>query len=154
MLASAAPASVVALGAGIAIYAIVLIPQTVHDVRQLDSLEADTRTTIAAIQRLGKGHAACETIALCYWARGPFTMDFFNYGQKMLTGAMSVDACKAAFERGDFPVLQLEPDRKVAGSRLWPCTPAIREFYTEAFRSRVATLLVPKQPITHALAKS
>ena len=151
---SAASASIMVLGAGILVYAAMLVPQTVREVRHLDSLEADTRATIAMIQRLGQGHAACETIALCYWARGPFTIDFFNYGQKMLTGALSVEACKASFERGDFPVLQLELDRKIVGSRLWPCTPAIRQYYTEAFRSQAGMLLVPRHALTHVLARS
>lgn len=144
---SAAPAVMMFFGVGMALYAIALVPRTLEDMREVDALERDTRTTVAMIDRLGQGHAACETLALCYWAGGPFTVDFFTYGQKMRTGALSADTCRAALERGDYPVLQLEPARRSSppGERLGPCTPAIDEYYTEAFRSRVATLMVPKR---------
>jgi hypothetical protein len=144
----AAPAVMAYLGAGMAAYAMVTAPQTVRDLRELDAMEQDTRATVAMIQHLGKGHAACETLALCYWAHGSFTVDFFNYGRKLRTGAASVESCEQALQRGAFPVLQVEPDRRhPAGTRLWPCTPAIQQYYTEAFRSRAGTLLIPKQSL-------
>ena len=147
---SVAPAMMVVVGALLCLYGIWLIPQTVSEVREAEALEQDTRTMVQMIQRLGKGRAACETIALCYWARGQFTMDFFNYGEKLRTGAVSVASCTAALQRGEFPVLQLEVGhRNPPGWRIWPCSPAIAQYYTEAFRSRLGTLLVPKQ----ALAK-
>jgi hypothetical protein len=144
---SAAPAAVMFLGVGMSLFAIASLPKTVRAMRAADALEQETRTTVAMIARLGKGRAACETLALCYWARGRFTLDFFNYGQKLRTGAVSVESCTAALQRGDFAVLQLETDHSPQGRRLWPCTPAIRKYYTEAYRSQVATLLVPKQSL-------
>jgi hypothetical protein len=142
---SAASAVIAFLGVGTLAHAAVTAPETVRGLRDLNALEQDTRTTVEMIQRLGKGHAACETLALCYWARGPFTVDFFNYGRKLRTGAASVKSCEAALQRGEFPVLQMEPDRRhPVGTRLWPCTPAIEQYYTEAFRSRAGVLLVPK----------
>jgi hypothetical protein len=148
---SAAPATMAFLGIGLTVYAVASAPRTLRDLRELDALEQDTRTTVEMIQRLGKGHAACETLALCYWAHDPFTMDFFNYGRKLRTGAASVASCEAALQRGDYPVLQLAPDRRnPSGTRLWPCTPAIHEYYTEAFRSRAGMLLVPKQRLARS----
>jgi hypothetical protein len=142
---SAAPAVMVVLGGLVGLYGISLMPQTVREVRDADALERDTRTMVQMIQRLGKGRAACETLALCYWAHAQFTVDFFNYGQKLRTGAVSVESCTAALRRGDFPVLQLETDDHFGpGGRLWPCSPAIEQYYTEAFRSRLGALLVPK----------
>jgi hypothetical protein len=149
---SAAPAVMMLFGVGMALYAIALAPRALADMRELNALERDTRTTVQMIERLGQGRAACETLALCYWARSPFTMDFFTYGQKMRTGALSADTCRAALARGDYPVLQLAPARRSSplGERLGPCMPAINEYYTEAFRSRVGTLMVPKRPLARS----
>jgi hypothetical protein len=146
-----APAAVVLLAAGISVYALVSLPKTLRAMQEIDALEQDTRTTVAMLEQLGNGRAACETLALCYWARGQFTLDFFNYGQKLRTGALPVEPCKAALQRGDFPILQLEPGLSPQGGRLWPCSPAIHQYYTEVFRSRVGTLLVPKHSVTRRL---
>jgi len=35
-----------------------------------------------------QGPVACEVLATCYWAHKPLEVDFFNYGQKLLTGAV------------------------------------------------------------------
>jgi len=143
---------VAALGVGVLAFAVTTVPQTVRDLRELDALEQDTRTTVAMIQRLGQGHAACETLSLCYWARDPFTLDFFNYGRKLRTGSASLDVCEKALQSGEFPVLQLEYGRRSSpvGERLWPCTPAIHQYYTEAFRSRAGILLVPKERLARS----
>lgn len=141
---SPAPATVVVFGVLMGLYAVWMAPRTLDDLREADELEQDTRTMVQMIERLGKGHAACETLALCYWARTPFAVDFFNYGQKLRTGTLPVETCTAALQRGEFPVLQLELHKRV-GHRLWPCTPAIQQYYTVAYRSRAGLLLVPKE---------
>jgi hypothetical protein len=132
------------LGCGMTLYALASLPDTLRAVRNLDAAEQDTRATVRMIERLGSGRAACETLALCYWAREPFNVDFFTYGQKLKTGALSAADCSAALRRGDFPVLQLEPDREAMGSRLGPCSEDLFAYYRVAWRSRVAVLLVPK----------
>jgi hypothetical protein len=38
------------------------------------------------------GPVACENLAVCYWSRKPMEIDFFNYGQRIVTGATYVDA--------------------------------------------------------------
>jgi hypothetical protein len=141
---SAAPAAITVLGVYVTVHMLTTLPGTLRTLREVDGLEQDTRATVELIERLGQGRAACETLALCYWARTSFTMDFFNYGQKLATGALPVESCEAALQRGDFPVLQLEADHVPLGKRLGPCMPAIHQYYTEAFRSRAGLLLVPK----------
>lgn len=143
---------IAALGVGVLAFAVTTVPQTLRDLRELDALEQDTRATVAMIQQLGQGHAACETLSLCYWARDPFTLDFFNYGRKLRTGSASLDVCEKALQSGAFPVLQLEYGRRRSpvGERLWPCTPAIQRYYTEAFRSRAGILLVPKERLARS----
>lgn len=142
----AASAVVMFFGTCMALYAGICVPKTLRAVQDASALEQDTRTAVALIQRLGHGRAACETPALCYWAHGAFTMDFFNYGQKLRTGAVPVAACERMFARGEFPVLQIEPQRSSEG-RLWPCSPAIHRYYTEMFHSRIGSLLVPRPSV-------
>jgi hypothetical protein len=144
---SAAPAVTVAFGIVLTVSAIVSVPHIVQGVRDLDAREQDTREAVELIQRLGKGRPACETLALCYWAREPFTIDFFTYGQKLRTGALPVEPCEAAFQSGEYPVLQLDVERKKRGDRLWQCSAAIRRYYTEALRSSVGSIWVPKQQV-------
>jgi uncharacterized membrane protein len=152
MLETARSRVVAVMGVGVLAFAVTTVPETVRDLRELDALERDTRATVAMIQQLGQGHAACETLSLCYWARDPFTLDFFNYGRKLRTGSASLDVCEKALQSGAFPVLQLEYGRRrsPAGERLWPCTPAIHQYYTEAFRSRAGILLVPKERLSRS----
>lgn len=146
-----APATLAFLGAALVAYALAQTPRTLQDLRELDALERDTVAMVEMIQRLGHGQAACETLVLCYWARDRFTVDFYNYGRRLRTGTASVASCEAALQRGQFPVLQVEPDgRHPAGTRLWPCTPAIHQYYTEAFRSRAGILLVPKERLARS----
>jgi hypothetical protein len=146
----AAPALMALFGASMTVFAATTLPETVRSLRDTDSLERDTRAMVAMIGQLGKGHAACETLALCYWAHGQFTVDFFNYGQKLRTGKLSVESCEAALARGEYPVLQLEGGRRPEDDRLGPCTPAVHQYYTEVFRSSVGTLLVPKRSSTRS----
>jgi hypothetical protein len=95
------------------------------------------------ITERGHGAAVCETLQLCYWAHAPFTLDFFNYGQKLETGLLPVAPCVAALRRGAYPVLQLESPEAYT-VRLGPCSAAIQQHYTVVLRSRVGTVLVPR----------
>lgn len=141
---SSSTRAVVLIGVGMAAYAAVSLPAHLREIRELDALEKDTQATVQTIARLGDGRAACETLALCYWARNAFTVDFFNYGQKLKTGMLPVADCTRALERGEYPVVQLDPREHRFGYRLQSCAPAVERFYRVAYRSRVATLYVPK----------
>jgi hypothetical protein len=143
-LKARAAAVVAFLGCGMTLYALANLPDTLRSVRNLDTAEQDTSATVQRIARLGHGHAACETLALCYWAGEPFNVDFFTYGQKLKTGALPVAQCTEALRRGAFPVIQLEADRTAMGSRLGPCSRDLFKYYREAWHSSVAVLLVPK----------
>jgi hypothetical protein len=54
------------------------------------------------------GPAMCETLALCYWAGKDFEVDFFNLGQKLLTGTMSDDQLLGEIESKRFSVIQMD----------------------------------------------
>lgn len=45
------------------------------------------------------GEVACETLAVCYWAHKPMAVDFFNYGQKLMTKSVYVDAPNGLWDR-------------------------------------------------------
>jgi hypothetical protein len=141
----AASAVMVVFGASVAIYSATAGPQTTRSLREMNELERDTRTMISLIEVLGSGRAACETVALCYWAHGRFTLDFFAYGQKVRMGTASREACEAMFERGDFPLVQVEGAQLSEKGRLGSCGPAIRRYYTEVFQSRLGTLFISKR---------
>jgi hypothetical protein len=143
--APAASVVMLVLGASMAIESATAGPQTMRSLHERDDLERDTRTMVSLIGELGGGRAACETVALCYWAHEPFTLDFFGYGQKVRSSPASRESCDAMFERGEFPVVQVESSRLSEYSRLGPCTLAIGRYYTAVFHSRLGTLFVPKQ---------
>jgi hypothetical protein len=52
---------------------------------------------------------ACETLSLCYWAGQPAEIDFFNFGEKLRTGAMTDTDFRARIERGDYGYVEVEP---------------------------------------------
>ncbi len=139
-----ASGAVLVLGLAVALHAATKAPDTVRSVARLDEQERDTLATVQMIAQLGEGRAACETLQLCYWARGGLVMDFFNYGQKLKTGAASPASCTEALRRGDFPVLQLESVEDLSVPRLGSCGLDIERYYSVAFRSAVGTVLVPK----------
>src|SRR5262249_38358369 len=88
---AAATRAIAFIGAAMAFWAAANVPEDLNRIRELDALEQDTHDTVQMIARLGNGHAACETLSLCYWARGAFTLDFFSYGQKLKTGVLPLD---------------------------------------------------------------
>ena len=140
-----ASAVMVVLGAGMAIRSATAGPQTIRSLREMDDLERDTRMMVSLIGELGNGRAACETVALCYWAHERFTIDFFAYGQKLRNGIATRESCEAMFARSEFPVVQVESAMLGENSRLGPCAPAIGRYYTEIFHSPLGALFVPKQ---------
>lgn len=120
------------------------VPDTVRSIAQLDEAERETLATVRLIADLSEGRAACETLQLCYWAQSAFMMDFFNYGQKLKTGALPLSSCTEVFRSGEFPVLQIESMGDLSVPRLGACGPAIERYYSVAFRTALGTLLVPK----------
>jgi xanthosine utilization system XapX-like protein len=55
-------------------------------------MDARKWTDLYKVLALSRGKVACETLAICYWAKKPPETDFFNYGAKIYAGAIYVDA--------------------------------------------------------------
>jgi hypothetical protein len=132
------------LGAYLAAYAASWLPRTFAEVRNLDALERQTLADTRLVAALGRGRAACETPELCYWARGAFVLDFFNYGQRLEVGREPLSACARVFDGRRIPLLQLDP-WKVAGSAQLPpdCNAVILRNYRPVSTSVLGRILAP-----------
>jgi hypothetical protein len=77
---------------------------------QLASLSATEKSSEAQIAVLAAAPppVACQTLALCYWARQPMAVDFFNLGQKARVGTISEAEAACVFEEGRFNRLELD----------------------------------------------
>lgn len=102
----AAPASAV-LAACLVVYGVQIAPAMLGEIRNLNTDEKTALQDIQVIEANGHGHAACETLDLCYWAKNAFMVDFFYFGQKLKTGALPRTACQNTFEHGDITLVQL-----------------------------------------------
>lgn len=79
---------------------------------QLESI--DTRAERLAIARSDlartraiEGAVLCENAALAYWAEKPYEVDFFNFGQRVATGAVDPAALVSRIENREFGLVQL-----------------------------------------------
>ncbi|HEX3973205.1 MAG TPA: hypothetical protein VHX19_17885 [Stellaceae bacterium] len=54
------------------------------------------------------GPAACQTLALCYWAGKPETLDFYNTNQKIAKGLLGEEAIATLIEKRYFAVVELD----------------------------------------------
>jgi len=115
------------------------------ELRDIRNLETDERTAlqdIEIIRAVGHGHAACEMLDLCYWAKSAFTMDFFYFGQKIKTGVLPHTACADTFEHGDITLVQLESNPRWR-AKLLPndCDALIMQRYRPIRESNFGPLL-------------
>jgi hypothetical protein len=115
------------------------------ELRDIRNLEADERTALQDIEIIrtdGHGHAACEMLDLCYWAKSAFMMDFFYFGQKIKTGVLPRTACADTFEHGDITLVQLEPNPRWR-AKLLPndCDALIMHWYRPIRESNFGPLL-------------
>ena len=69
-------------------------------------LEAATRED-AAYLAAREGPAVCETLALCFWAGKPRSVDLFNSQQLFRSGRADENALVERVARGEFAVVQL-----------------------------------------------
>ncbi|MFS3134221.1 hypothetical protein ACLRDC_02425 [Gluconacetobacter sacchari] len=86
-----------------------LVPiQLAHEARDLRALPARTAQWQAAIAHLRAtpGPAACETLALCYWAGKDETVDFFNLTQTLLAGGQAYPFAETVRRHG-FALVEL-----------------------------------------------
>lgn len=139
------PVVVVLLGLCTAAYAATKVPGAIGTIKNLDAREKATLNYVSQIKSYGQGRAACEMPGLCYWANSSFTVDFFNYGQKLKTGAMPVASCESVFRGANIALIQMQSvDGR--GSELLPevCNRIIYENYRPIATSDLGVLLVPR----------
>jgi len=91
-------------------------------VRSVHVREREASQDMALITRVGAHRVACETLALCYWAKLPFELDFFSYGQKLAKDVLPASSCTALFGSDRINVVQIAADseRNTVGSDLLP----------------------------------
>jgi hypothetical protein len=133
------------------------LPQEIALMQQLEGREATTRDDVRTVRELGHGRAACEELALCYWAGSPFQVDFFNYGQKLETGMLADSSCDRLFGTDRFDVVQMYRDIGVGSSRLTSaCNSVIRAHFVPIRQSPTGEILLRKNllarggPAAHA----
>jgi len=113
--------------------------------QRLDEREVMTRDDVRTVRELGHGRAACEELALCYWAGTSFQVDFFNYGQKLKTGMLAHSSCDRLFGTDRFDVVQIDRDIGLGSSRLTAaCNSVIREHFVPIRQSPSGEILLRK----------
>ncbi|BAU66949.1 hypothetical protein STA3757_43550 [Stanieria sp. NIES-3757] len=89
---------------------LVIIPQ--RGIELLTYLvKSEARTIIAEdidFIAAHKGKAICESLALCYWAGKPFTVDLFNLGQKLGENTVPEEEFTKLIKNHDFAVIQFD----------------------------------------------
>ena len=131
------------LGVDLAWGAAASMPEQLRDLRGLDGLERQTAAATTLIAQKGGGRAACESPELCYWAKNPFVLDFFNYGQRLKLGKVPLSSCLSVLDGRHIPLLQLDPNKGRGGSFQLPdaCNAAIAQNYRIISTSRVGVIL-------------
>jgi hypothetical protein len=92
---------------------LLVIPQTLKDIRTLPSDLKNQEALVAhdiALIKAQPGPAMCEELALCYWARKSFEVDFFMTGQKIRKGVIPENNLSRLINSRYFSVVQLYPD--------------------------------------------
>jgi len=110
---------------------------------KIDATTAD----IEFIRQHGARTAACEALALCFWAGAPFNLDFFNFGQKLKTARLPMTLCLQLFDGTRYSVVHLysaPPDPDPVLPRA--CSGAIAQHYRVARSSSNGSFLVPRVP--------
>jgi hypothetical protein len=139
------PAATLLLGVFLASLTASLFPRVLHEFRAVAALETETLRDTRAIAARAGGRAACETLELCYWAGREFTLDFFNYGQRLKVGRQPFRPCTSVFTANYISVLQLE-SKSGRGSNQLPqaCNELIQQNYLPISVLGNGTLLAPR----------
>jgi 4-amino-4-deoxy-L-arabinose transferase-like glycosyltransferase len=105
--------------------------------------EAAYLAEIAMIKEAKTGAAACEMLALCYWAGQPFAVDFFNYGQKLRKDLSAADECDQLLGNGSITILQVDAPRGGMLSQRLPnsCNQVIEDYFTPVLSTEFGVLL-------------
>ena len=119
------------------------LPAQLSAMAHLSRSARETEEDIRILRELGRGHAACEEPALCYWAGNRFEIDLFNFGQKLVTGTVSGSACEQVFGARSIAVLQLKTRAAISSPRLPDaCRQVIRRDFTPVHESSNGEILV------------
>jgi hypothetical protein len=140
------PIAIVLLGFCTAAYSTTKLPRALANINNLDLLERESLSYVSQIKDRGQGRAVCEMLGLCYWANTPFTLDLFIFGQKIATGVLPMESCRAVFEGAPLPLIQLQSVNR-HGVELLPqaCNKIMEENYRPYIDSAMGVLLVPRR---------
>ena len=85
-----------------------------------NGITADENTTSAlvAVISTADGPVACENLLYCFWAKKPQQVDFFNYGQRLFTGAASDAQFRERLSNHFYRYVVIDVVK--ANSTLWP----------------------------------
>lgn len=149
--ASRGPAAALALATCVAAYAVSLAPAQIAQIENVPALEKAALADISVINAEGRGRAACQLPGLCYWAKAPFTVDFFYLGQKLKTGTLPRSACAHAFGGGAISLVELDPVPEIR-QKLLPdyCNDMINSRYRPIRESSFGPLLIPAHGVSSA----
>ena len=137
------------LGA-VAIFSFWTVSALSSNVERLDVLQsriAATNTEIEFLRHHDAHNAACESLALCFWAGSPFNLDFFNYGQKLKTGRVPLEICSRLFDGTRYTVIHMYSAPTAPDALLPPrCVRDITQHYELARTSTNGFFLLPRAP--------
>jgi hypothetical protein len=138
------PVAGLALAICVVTYTVGIAPPVIDGIRSIDADEREALQDIQAIREHSHGHAACEMLGLCYWAKSAFVMDFFYFGQKLKTGVLPMSACDDTFQRDHIWLVQLYSNPRFR-AKLLPsyCDDLISARYHPIRESSFGALLVP-----------
>lgn len=71
----------------------------------------------------------CELLALCYWAGKPFSVDLFNVGQKLRTGAIPEATLIDLFKKNEYALIEMRPKSTKLPPRVLE---ALHEYYRQS----------------------
>ncbi len=93
------------------------LPAELERVAQLRAREEATRSVIRILAE-ADGEAACEDLALCYWAHKSFVVDLYNLGQKLETGVVGTSVCETLFAGPRVRILQMDEGLRRGRARI------------------------------------
>jgi hypothetical protein len=80
--------------------------------------QASSQNAVVEILANASGPVACETLVICFWAGKPQEIDFFNYGQKLFTGATTDGELRRRISEHYYAYVVVDVVK--TNSTLWP----------------------------------
>lgn len=127
------------------------------NIERLHALPAKIEATAADIEFLRQHDArgaACEGLALCFWAGAPFNLDFFNFGQKLKTGRLPIEVCSRLFDGTQYTIIHSYSAPTAPDALLPPaCIRDIAEHYQLVRTSLNGFFLIPRRQPTVSITR-